>query len=205
MRYQESAVGPAMMTSRMVGVVFPLLVVAACAGGGALASPNPGMPAGSGVLSAVVAAPTTSTASSADEAARRAAVATYIEMWQAMAQAGQTSDWHSPVLAQYATGEALATITRSLYADHVHKVVTRGFPVDHPVVRSADPPDAPTRVLIEDCGDSTHSLKFFQGTDTPAGDGSGGGRRAITAEVLRQPDWSWRVNRFAVQGLGTCG
>jgi hypothetical protein len=190
---------------RVAGVVLPLLVVAACSGGAAPTSLRSGMPPDSG-MPAVVAGPAPSTAAaSADAAARQAAVLTYTEMWQAMAQAGQTSDWHSPVLAQYATGEALATITRSLYADHVHHVVTRGFPINHPVVRSADPPDAPTRVLIDDCGDSSHSLKFFQGTDTPAGDGNGGGRREITAEVLRQPDWSWRVNRFAVQGLGTCG
>lgn len=132
------------------------------------------------------------------------AVATYAEMWQAMARAGKTSDWQSPELSHYATGEALATIIRSLYADNLDKVVTRGAPGNSPVARSAEPPEDPTKVLIEDCGDSTHWLKYHQGTDRPAGAGSGGGRRLINAEVLRQVDGTWRVNRFAVQAVGTC-
>jgi hypothetical protein len=125
-------------------------------------------------------------------------------MWQAMARAGERSDWQSPELARYATGDALTTITRSLYADHFNGVVTRGAPSNSPVVMSAEPPQAPTTVLIEDCGDSTNWLKYYEGTGTPAGDGAGGGRRSITAEVTLQPDGSWRVSRFAVQGVGSC-
>jgi hypothetical protein len=125
-------------------------------------------------------------------------------MWQAMARAGETSDWQSLELGYYAMGEALATITRSLYADHLDKVVTRGAPTNSPLVRAAEPVDAPAKVLIEDCGDSTSWLKYYQGTDRPAGSGSGGGRRFIKAEVLRQVDGSWLVSRFAVQGLSTC-
>jgi hypothetical protein len=125
-------------------------------------------------------------------------------MWHAMAQAGQTSDWRSPQLGRYATGDALTAITKSLYADQFNHVVTRGAPVTTPAVRTAEPPQNPATVLIDDCGDSTHALKYFAGTNTPAGDGAGGGRRAITAEVKRQPDGSWRVTRFAVEGLGSC-
>jgi hypothetical protein len=132
------------------------------------------------------------------------AVATYAEMWQAMARAGKTSDCQSPELSHYATGEALATIIRSLYADNLDKVVTRGARANSPVAPSAEPPEDPTKVLIEDCGDSTYWLKYYVGTDRPAGTGSGGGRRLIKAEVLRQPDGTWLVNSFAVQGLGAC-
>jgi hypothetical protein len=132
------------------------------------------------------------------------AVATYAEMWQAMARAAQTSDWQSPELSRYATGEALTTMIRSLYDDNLNKMVTRGAPGNSPVARLAEPPEDPTKVLIEDCGDSTYWLKYRMGTDRPAGTGSGGGRRLIRAEVLRQPDGTWLVNRFAVEGLGTC-
>lgn len=136
--------------------------------------------------------------------ARHDAVAAYVGMWHAMARAGRTSNWKSPEIDRYATGLARASIIRSLYADHFKKVVTRGMPTNSPVVRSVEPSNNPDKVLIDDCGDSTHSLKYHEGTDRPAGDGAGGGRRAITAEVLRQPDGTWRVNRFAVQGMGTC-
>lgn len=145
-----------------------------------------------------------SSAPSRTETTKREAVAAYRGMWQAMARAGVTSDWKAPELARYATGDALTAITKSLYADQANGVVTRGAPLLWPVVRSAEPAQDPTTVLIDDCGDSTQWLKYFEGTDTPAGEGGGGGRRAITAEVLRRPDGSWRVARFAVQGVGTC-
>ncbi|MGH3719409.1 MAG: hypothetical protein ACRDRI_11350 [Pseudonocardiaceae bacterium] len=136
--------------------------------------------------------------------ATKAAVEAYVEMWQAMARAGETSDWQSPELGHYAIGEALATIIRSLYADRIDGVVTRGAPTNSPVVRSAEPPEAPAKVVIVDCGDSTYWLKYHQGTDRLAGTGSGGGRRFVRAEVLRQLDGAWLVSRFAVQGLSTC-
>ncbi|HVV12102.1 hypothetical protein [Amycolatopsis sp.] len=144
------------------------------------------------------AAPTT--VSTADEA-RQQATAAYIGMWQAMAKAGVTSDWQSPDLAKYATGDALGVISRSLYTDHLNGVVTKGAPTNNPQVSSVDPSGDPTTVMISDCGDSTNSLKYKDGhllNDTP------GGKRAITAEVKKQPDRAWRVTRFAVEGLGSC-
>jgi hypothetical protein len=148
--------------------------------------------------------PASSTPSvSAALGARVNAVTAYRGMWQAMARAGQTSDWRSSELGRYATGDALTAITKSLYGDQFNHVVTRGAPVNIPAVRSAEPPQNPETVLIDDCGDTTHWLKYFAGTNTPVDD-LGGGHRSITAEVRRQPDGSWRVTRFAVDGLGTC-
>ncbi|MCE7011734.1 hypothetical protein LWC34_54315 [Kibdelosporangium philippinense] len=136
------------------------------------------------------------------DSARQRATAAYAGMWQAMVKAGETSDWQSPELAKYATGDALGVITRSLYTDHLNGVVTKGAPLINPQVSSVDPQDNPTTVMISDCGDSTNSLKYKKDgqllNDTP------GGKRAITAEVKKQPDGSWRVTRFAVEGLGSC-
>lgn len=179
-----------------IGVVG-VLMMASCAADGGI-RPSLGTP------SVAPSAPTSSPAPSRVDAAKQAAVAAYVGMWQAMARAGETSDWQSPELAGYATGNALTTITRSLYTDRFNKVVTRGTPANFPVARSAEPPDAPATVLIDDCGDSTNWVKYHEGTENPAGDGTGGGRRSITAEVLLQPDGSWRVSRFAVEAVGTC-
>ena len=119
-----------------------------------------------------------------------------------MAKAGETSDWQSPTLARYATGDALGVITRSLYTDHLNGVITKGAPKNSPTVASVDPQDDPTTIMISDCGDSTNSLKYKQNgqllNDKP------GGKRSITAEVKKQADGSWRVTRFAVEGLGSC-
>jgi hypothetical protein len=123
-------------------------------------------------------------------------------MWQAMAKAGETADWQSPEVAKYATGDALGVINRSLYTDHLNGVVSKGAPVTSPKVTEEKPPSKPTTIMISDCGDSTNWLKYKKDgspfTDSP------GGHRAITAEVKKQADGSWKVTRFAVEGVGTC-
>jgi hypothetical protein len=196
MRHRGGSGARARLLVRGGVAVTGVLVMASCGAQGATSSSN-----APSLASPTWAAPPVS---SPPAVATKAAVAAYVGMWRAMARAGETSDWQSLELGYYATGEALATITRSLYTDHLDKVVTRGAPTNSPVVRDAEPVNAPTKVLIEDCGDSTSWLKYYQGTDRPAGSGSGGGRRFVTAEVLRQSDGSWLVSRFAVQGLSTC-
>jgi hypothetical protein len=94
-------------------------------------------------------------------------------------------------------------MSRSLYADHYNGLVTRGAPVDHPGVKSVSPPGNPAIVLIADCGDSTHWLKYVLKTgrlenNTP------GGRQKVTAKVEKQPGGAWKVAEFAVEGLGSC-
>ncbi|WP_232376324.1 hypothetical protein [Amycolatopsis aidingensis] len=118
-----------------------------------------------------------------------------------MAKAGETSDWQSPELAKYATGDALGVINRSLYTDHLNGVVSKGAPTHNPQVSEMNPTDNPTTVMISDCSDSSNWLKYKDGQlldDTP------GGRRSITAEVKKQQDGTWRVTRFAVEGVGSC-
>jgi hypothetical protein len=124
-------------------------------------------------------------------------------MWRDMAQAATTSAWNSPVLAQHATGDALSTISRGLYADHLNGLVTKGEPENSPRVTSAVPAGSPTTVMISDCGDSTHWLKYRKDTGQLA-DSDPGGRQSITAEVKRLSDGTWKVSRFAVEAVGTC-
>lgn len=124
-------------------------------------------------------------------------------MWADFAMAGHTSDWQSPLLSQHATAYALQVIEKSLYTDHNNGVITKGAPVDHPRVKSINSTTAPTVILISDCGDSSQWLKYHAKTGKEIS-GSPGGRQAITAEVRKQPDGSWKVDQFAVEGTGTC-
>ena len=140
---------------------------------------------------------------SPEQEAKDAAVEAYEQMWADMAQAAETSDWRASYLPDHATGDVLQTITGSLYADHRNGVVTRGEPVLHPTVTSAEPSQDPTTVMIEDCGDSTNWLKYEEGTDQLVDD-EPGGRQAIEAEVKRQDDGEWRVTRFGVWEVGSC-
>ncbi|MDT0264418.1 hypothetical protein [Jatrophihabitans lederbergiae] len=135
--------------------------------------------------------------------AKAAALASYLAMWRDFAVAGHTSNWRSPSLATHATGDALLVMSRGLYADRYNGLITKGQPVLHPNVIKATPTASPATVLISDCGDSSHWLKYFAKTGKLE-DNIPGGRQAITAEAKKQPTGSWKIDRFAVEGVGSC-
>lgn len=182
-----------------------VLIVAGCTGSGSGAQGDGGAgsadPRGGAATSAGSTRPVP-TASSAGTA-REQAVEAYLGMWRDMAEAGKTSDWDSPGLARHATGGALSVISRSLYADHLNGLVSKGEPKNYPKVTKVDPSANPTTVMISDCGDSTHWLMYRKDTGELADD-KPGGRRDITAEVKRQKGGGWKVTRFAVWEVGSC-
>lgn len=140
---------------------------------------------------------------SAAEVAGRKAMEIYTAMWMSMAEAAETADWRSPLLSRYATGTALNTLSRGIYVDHTKGWVSRGRPTLSPTVASVEPEDAPTRVRIADCGDSTNWLKYDASTGLLANDVLGG-RRAISALVDKQDGGTWLVSDFAVREVGSC-
>jgi hypothetical protein len=127
----------------------------------------------------------------------------YLGMWNDFVTAAGTSDWQSPRLGQYATGLALSTLSRGLYADHYNGLVSRGAPTHSARVSSVPSSLNPTRVIVTDCSDSTKALKYHADNGQLANDGPGG-RRLINATVQKQSDGSWKVSDFGVQGVGTC-
>ncbi|MFD5696487.1 hypothetical protein [Streptomyces lasiicapitis] len=137
------------------------------------------------------------------ETARKRATAAYLGMWREMAEAAMTSDWKSPQLARYATGEALKAITRGMYADHRNGLITKGMPENSPKVTELAPAANPARVVISDCGDSSEWLKYRKKSGELADD-EPGGRQSITAEVKKQEGGGWKVTRFAVWEVGSC-
>ncbi|MFF9897720.1 hypothetical protein [Streptomyces longispororuber] len=145
----------------------------------------------------------TSRSVSATDTARKRATAAYLGMWRDMAEAARTSDWKSPVLARYATGEALEAITRGMYADHRNGLVTKGTPRNSPRITELAPTSAPTEAVLSDCGDSSHWLKYRK-KDGRLADDEPGGRQSITAEVKKRDDGAWKVTRFAVWEVGSC-
>ncbi|WP_413810547.1 hypothetical protein [Streptomyces sp. OE57] len=90
-----------------------------------------------------------------------------------------------------------------MYADHLNGFVYKGKPENYPKATSMDPPADPNTVLISDCGDSTHWLKY-RADNGKLADDKPGGRRSITAEVKQQSDRKWKVTRFAVKEIGSC-
>ncbi|MBW4717374.1 hypothetical protein KZQ38_09370 [Saccharothrix sp. SC076] len=124
-------------------------------------------------------------------------------MWQAYADAGTTSDWRSAALGKFAVGEALTSLTQGLHAAYEQGVVSRGQPNLAPVATTAEPAEAPTTVVVRDCGDSTNWTRHRADNGERAADDPTG-RRRIEALVTRQSDRSWKVSRFVVREIGSC-
>lgn len=175
-----------------------LLAVAACSVGTPTATHPPttrAAPPATSTTSPTTAPPTSK--------AKRAALSAYRGMWQDFAAAGTTSDWQSSSLGRHATGTALNKMSRSLYADHVNGLVTKGKPALNPHVSSVDSPGEPSKIVVTDCGDSTHWLKYHADNGKLA-DSKPGGRQLINAVVEKQADGSWKVSDYGVHGVGTC-
>lgn len=138
---------------------------------------------------------------SAEDAARREAVAAYRGMWADMAAAGESADHKSPLLARHATGAALTQIVQSLYTQAQKGQVSRGQPVLHPRAGEVDLSTTPAKVLVEDCADSSGWLLYTR--DGKKVNDAPGGRRSISADV-RGTGTTWRVVDFRVRGVGSC-
>lgn len=136
------------------------------------------------------ATPTTQTSTSASptspaspvDKAKQDALAAYKGMWRDFVAAAATSDWRSTKLGQHTTGTALNNLSRSLYADHSNGLVTKGEPTFSPSVTSVEPVDAPKKIIVSDCSDSSKSLKY-RADNGQLADDKPGGRHRINAIV----------------------
>jgi hypothetical protein len=167
-------------------------------------SSSPASAPGAGSSSSLDASsqPTSPSTAPAD-AAKEEAKAAYLGMWRNYAKAATTADWQSPLLGEFATGDALGAMTRGLRSDHDKGLIAKGEPKNNPSVSSVEPSSGPMKVMIADCGDSSNWLRYRADTGQLA-DNEPEGRRSITASVERQPDGKWKVTGFAVMGVGTC-
>lgn len=172
------------------------LVLAACSAG------DPSSPATKTSVPASLSTVATTPLSTVDKA-KLSALAAYQGMWADFVSAATTSDWQSPTLGQHATGTALTTLTRGLFADHNNGVVTKGDPTHNAQVSSAGPSDRPTKVVVADCSDSTKALKY-RADNGQLADNTPGGRRQIDAIVELQADALWKVSDFGVHEVGSC-
>jgi hypothetical protein len=186
------------VTVRAVAATAAALALSACGAGASDPTPAAGHSAARTPAPAAPPSPATPA-----ELARGQAIAAYLDMWQDFADAATTSDWRSPTLARNATGDALSTLSRGLYADHYNGLVSRGRPVNNPHVSTLEPVDAPTTIVLSDCGEATNWVKYRAEGGQPANDGPGG-RRRINAIVKKAVDGSWKVTDFGVQAVGTC-
>jgi hypothetical protein len=183
--------------------VWTVACFAVLLSGGCTASESNGSVAPGGSSATTETSTTSSSPVLGVDRAKQDALAAYRAMWQDFVTAGRTSDWQSSELGRHATGIALQTMSRGLYADHQNGVVTKGEPVLQPEVSSVEPATDPTKIVVTDCGDSTNFLKYDRETGLPVDD-EPGGRQLINAVVELQSDGSWKVSDFGVHGVGSC-
>lgn len=130
------------------------------------------------------------------------AIAAYRGMWNAYAAAGEVADPTHGDLAQYATGDALESLTGALDGYRRKEQVMKGRPVMNPRVASRSPGNPIRQVEVEDCADSTHWLVYDK--SGALADDEPGGRRSIGATVKDTGGGVWKVSLFGVREVGTC-
>lgn len=133
--------------------------------------------------------------------AEAAALAAYRAMWADMVIAARTSDYQSPILAEHASGNALALLIHGLAVNRQEGIVSRGQPTMDPQVLSMSPAAGPTQVDIVDCFDDAHWLNYKVSgglqNNVP------GGRHHTTATVVDTAG-VWKVTELQVGAAGTC-
>jgi hypothetical protein len=137
----------------------------------------------------------------AADAARRDALVAYRAMWQDMVVAGRTADYESPALAYHASGDALSLLVKGLYNDKQSGVVIKGRLELNPQVTSLIPVDGPNEADIVDCSNDSRWLEYK--LDGQLADNTPGGRRHVEA-IVTKSGGVWRVDKLAVQAVGTC-
>lgn len=126
-----------------------------------------------------------------------AALDAYRRMWASVVEASKTSDFESPTLAQYASGQALQLLTAGMAQSRKDGIVTRGEPALGPKVVAA----GPTQVEIVDCADATRWLQYR--ADGQLKDNVPGGRHHTEATVV-VIGGVWKVARLSVGPVGSC-
>jgi hypothetical protein len=126
----------------------------------------------------------------------------YTGLWHAYAIAARTADYQTGALSQYAAGDALMILTRSLYDNHQHGVVVRGAPVLHPRVTGMTPAGNPDSSSVTDCADDSRWREYTT-SGKPASGGAPAGRHRIYAQ-LRLFGSAWKVTNLVVEKAGTC-
>jgi hypothetical protein len=138
------------------------------------------------------------------EVAGRGALAAYTGMWAAYDAAGRppAADPNSPELARYADGSALDALVNGLVSMSQSGLVFEGQVVFAPEVVNLSLASVPTRARIEDCADSSGSVRV-RADGEPFEDEPGGLRR-IFADLEQTGEGVWKVMSFAVLEVGSC-
>lgn len=199
--YCATSAGAVSVGSRLFGVTRVLVaaLVVALAGCG---SDDDGSPEPT-TVSPTVPTPSPASASPVPVDPASEAVAAYEAMWEAYDEAARDpqSDPEEAGLERYATGDALAMLTDLLASLRADGLVAQGS-IDHaPEVTEMSPEQAPTRVRVEDCADS--SDRSVARADGGLFEDEPGGLRLIFADADKE-EGVWKVAALGIGRVGSC-
>jgi hypothetical protein len=198
-------------SARAAGVAIAsaavLASVAACGSqnsGGALPSASGGSTvSGSAPLtSSPTVAATSSQASTAIAQALTSYRAAFAD-WAAVTAVANKADYQNPRLADHMSGQALETVTQSVYVNtNVDQAITKGAPVLHPSVGEVVPANDPTQVVVNDCVDTSNWLLWTSDGSRLYNNVPGGHRK--TQSLVVYANGAWKVSQLYMQKVGTC-
>jgi hypothetical protein len=160
-----------------------------------------GTPAGHPAATASAAGTPSPSPSTSPGSPRTQILNAYEGMWHDYTVAARTADYQASSLSQYAAGNALMVLTRSLLNDHQQGVVLRGAPVLNPQVTAMTPAADPDSSSVSDCADDSDWLQYTS-SGQPAS-GAPAGRHRVYAQLqLFGP--VWKVTSLVVEAAGSC-
>jgi hypothetical protein len=184
-----------------------LASVAACGSQGsssALPSASGSSPlSGSASVAASPAVTTTSAQASAAIARALTAYRAAFADWAAVTAVADKADYQNPRLADHMSGQALETVTQSVYVNtNVDQAITKGAPVLHPSFGEVVPANDPTQVVVNDCVDTSDWLLWTSDGTRLYNNVPGGHRK--TQSLVVYADGAWKVSQLYMQKVGTC-
>lgn len=136
------------------------------------------------------------------EAAKQAALMAYRGMWAAFSAASRAGNPEHPDLPRHAADDALDLLVSGLETNQREGLVSGGGEVVlYPEVVELEPAEAPVRITVSDCAD-TSATRRVRPTGPPFTD-SPGGWRQVTAYV-EPVDGEWKVTNLVIQEVGSC-
>ncbi|UGQ10515.1 hypothetical protein LO772_27265 [Yinghuangia sp. ASG 101] len=123
----------------------------------------------------------------------------YKQLMAAVVQASATGDPDFPLLAKYATGEALVTVRSSINVYRQNALTAKGPMRMSPQVTSTSPDGASAK--IKDCLDDSQWLLYK--ADGSVHGNAPGGRHNTDADAVRV-EGAWKVSVLRIGEPGTC-
>lgn len=183
------------------------LVIGGCAASSTSAPEAGGSKSSSESTPAATASPGPSAnaldASGPNASQKKAALFAYEAMVNDWVSASLSANYKDPVLGQYASGDALLTLTKLLKSEHDKGAVSKGSPVVTGLsFGQVVPQNDPSEIVINSCLSDEAWLEY-KATDGSLYNNVPGGKHR-TQVLAKDENGVWKIDQLAINVVGTC-